>query len=1070
MKLKVLIRIVVCCLVVIVAATVTFIVIQRSQRDQMLYGKAQLAWERNRPTLAIKLLRESLRANPENPEAHKLLLEAYIRRKYFNSMPNALKNARAAGVAERDLKLFEVAMLQRRAAHTLAIKGNHYTDKTCDEIIQGDMQHATDILSSLIQQNPKDAEALNKLGTVHRSVSSLLHSKRRYLSREQANYAKLREQVKADQTLNQIEEMLSEIGKANRRAITAYLACIRANPKLPEPRLALAEIYLQRFHPKLKEARSVLAPLVDKEANNTQALFAMALIESSEENDERAIELLERVSGNSATIQKAQVRIAESLIRLNRMPEADKITDELMLYPNHDPEVSFARARVLIWKENSKGALALLQDILKPEEVRWPQARFELAKALQSIDSPMLRINALRKTIRDCDAIMPTTTALRAEVRNIKYEACLMLAKETKGTNNIEAMRNASTALRLAPISVDAFALIVEIFQTSRQRMDIDWAVLLHGQGFIVRRKYDKAVEVLRAGRGNMQDPGRADAMIATALVRKGDFVGAASVFEELLESGIGDPNKIKLNLADLHTKLGRLDRAEAIYRELLKSFPDSAKLLDSLANVLILAGKIGEADRLLTKADAGGARALKLGIPMISLHLRKGNTRGALKVIENQIQAWPTESRFWVLSALLRWNIGDRAGARKAFDKALSLKGHHPNAYRRVLLDIAEKRFDDALALSNQRLENAPADRPLVLVQGIAFLGKKNYAKANECFAKITAFRSVNQSMRLLGHTYSTVALAAQGRYAAPPAPPTPPVLPKARLAREYELFLGKVNDLSPEKRHDAVMAYTTLRFMELLRIAPEACRQAKILLNVMPGEAIPLFVQARILDRADRHEEALKVYDLLLAARPRFPFARLRKARSHKSNGETRDAIAVMENMLRNKGYRDEPSGVTLAELAAAYGRLGDRARSIKAFRMATKYPEVAAVACNDLAWTLTKAGNTEVSATQLEEALAYAEKAVAMKGDHPLFLDTLGWIYMKMGEPIAAIPHLERATKLGPGHAIIRYHLGKAYIEVGRDNEGVRELRQALARSKRFDGVEDARLLILKHTSEP
>jgi tetratricopeptide (TPR) repeat protein len=61
--------------------------------------------------------------------------------------------------------------------------------------------------------------------------------------------------------------------------------------------------------------------------------------------------------------------------------------------------------------------------------------------------------------------------------------------------------------------------------------------------------------------------------------------------------------------------------------------------------------------------------------------------------------------------------------------------------------------------------------------------------------------------------------------------------------------------------------------------------------------------------------------------------------------------------------------------------------------------------------------------------QAALPYAKRAVALK-DNAFTLDTLGWIYVGLGQFPLAVAELSRAIRLDPDYALPYYHLGEAY----------------------------------------
>lgn len=71
-------------------------------------------------------------------------------------------------------------------------------------------------------------------------------------------------------------------------------------------------------------------------------------------------------------------------------------------------------------------------------------------------------------------------------------------------------------------------------------------------------------------------------------------------------------------------------------------------------------------------------------------------------------------------------------------------------------------------------------------------------------------------------------------------------------------------------------------------------------------------------------------------------------------------------------------------------------------------------------------------------LDQALEYAQKAVARQPEDGYIVDTLGWIYFRMGRFTEAIAQLERAVELMPYDPEVNNHLGDAYWRNARKRE--------------------------------
>jgi Flp pilus assembly protein TadD len=63
---------------------------------------------------------------------------------------------------------------------------------------------------------------------------------------------------------------------------------------------------------------------------------------------------------------------------------------------------------------------------------------------------------------------------------------------------------------------------------------------------------------------------------------------------------------------------------------------------------------------------------------------------------------------------------------------------------------------------------------------------------------------------------------------------------------------------------------------------------------------------------------------------------------------------------------------------------------------------------------------------------------EKAVSKRPNDGYVVDSLGWVFYRLGRYDEAVKHLERAVELRPQDPIINDHLGDAYWRAGRKLE--------------------------------
>ena len=97
---------------------------------------------------------------------------------------------------------------------------------------------------------------------------------------------------------------------------------------------------------------------------------------------------------------------------------------------------------------------------------------------------------------------------------------------------------------------------------------------------------------------------------------------------------------------------------------------------------------------------------------------------------------------------------------------------------------------------------------------------------------------------------------------------------------------------------------------------------------------------------------------------------------------------------------------------------------------------------LALNFLGYTLAELGR------DFDKAESYLIRAIELEPNQGSYLDSLGWIYFKMGELEKAESNLIRAATTKYKSAEVREHMGYLYLEFGRDDKALTEFEAAIA----------------------
>ena len=238
--------------------------------------------------------------------------------------------------------------------------------------------------------------------------------------------------------------------------------------------------------------------------------------------------------------------------------------------------------------------------------------------------------------------------------------------------------------------------------------------------------------------------------------------------------------------------------------------------------------------------------------------------------------------------------------------------------------------------------------------------------------------------------------------------------------------------------------------------------------------------FTTARLL--AAEIEETTKHYDAALrllapvpANDPLIGVVRLHRASLAERDGRTEEALAELEQLARDYPDSSQPYArlaeilrqkSRYAEAVAAYDKAIARISAPKRGAWSLYYARGTA---HDRARDWRKAERDLQRALELEpeqpfilnylgyswadqgsnlaQARALIEKAMALKPNDGAITDSLGWVVFRQGDVAGAIKLLERAAELQPEDATINSHLGDAYWSAGRKREAQFQWRRAL-----------------------
>lgn len=257
-----------------------------------------------------------------------------------------------------------------------------------------------------------------------------------------------------------------------------------------------------------------------------------------------------------------------------------------------------------------------------------------------------------------------------------------------------------------------------------------------------------------------------------------------------------------------------------------------------------------------------------------------------------------------------------------------------------------------------------------------------------------------------------------------------------------------------------------------------------AHLALRLKPDLDLAHLLIGEILEAQDRGEAAIKAYRKIDPAARLAWAARLRVADALGRMERTEEAVVELESLAAERPDSFEPlyrignllrMQERFGEAAEAYDRAIKRidnperhhwslfyfrgislerdgqweraeADFLKALELEPEQPYV----MNYLAYSWVE------QKVNLDEAQQMLVRAVELRPNDGYIVDSLGWVYYRLGDYDNAVTYLERAVELRPQDPVINDHLGDAYWRVGRKQEARFQWRRSLSFEPEADQV--------------
>jgi tetratricopeptide (TPR) repeat protein len=619
------------------------------------------------------------------------------------------------------------------------------------------------------------------------------------------------------------------------------------------------------------------------------------------------------------------------------------------------------------------------------------------------------------------------TAYLAAHPGNLEGMGSLALA-EAKLGNQAEAFKWLQTAAEKAPDDMHASSMVIALYAaTGNVNAAKDLA-----HDLAERVPNSPAAATLRAQVSlATRDTADADAQISRALALRRDYRPALELRlrRELMDRNTVSAEETTQELSKLPEKqtwsaYGRIlfsekkiDQAMAEFTRVLKEHGDNVDVRDEYSSLLKVAGRRKEAEVVIAGTLAKYPKDRSVLLQRATLEVDKGEIDAATKDVK-------TLQRMKAFSPQLSYEQARIFGARgesvQQGDTLADLLKASPR-YLAARLDLSRVLLASGKAKNSVMLleQASPAEKrtpEYVFYHNMALMAAGDW---DEAAKNVTAALA---ALRSPGFLYQDALVKARNHD-----------LPGARKSLEASFQMEPSNSLT-------------------LTLLGDIMRQQ--------GDG-PKFV-AMVKDAAAKHPDSAVLESALgrqlagqgdaAGAKAAFEAA---KAAGDAANAELE--IALLEMRAGNvdkarqrlldltKTHDNARARLMLAEIETRKGASADVV--IQDYLKALELEPSNASAMNNLADVLAS------RKSKYDDALFWAQKALAQSPNSPVVEDTIGWIYYREGKYDAALPYLEKSAK-ALDRPVAHYHLAGALAKSGDPVRGRKEYETALKEDPKSD----------------
>lgn len=256
-----------------------------------------------------------------------------------------------------------------------------------------------------------------------------------------------------------------------------------------------------------------------------------------------------------------------------------------------------------------------------------------------------------------------------------------------------------------------------------------------------------------------------------------------------------------------------------------------------------------------------------------------------------------------------------------------------------------------------------------------------------------------------------------------------------------QLEIETGRILDMYLEHEPEFGPAFTLAgQFFSIIGENEKAIKSLEKANELVPQDDVAWRQRLQLLLASQRYDEVIDVGIEADTKVPEDAFIQYFIGTAYLLSDNSRSAVIWLEQAARAPSRRPFKS-VVYGILGDAYADLDEFEESDRVYELAIRYDAQNHNAMNNYAY------NLSVREENLERAKELALRAIELDSENSAYLDTVGWVYFKLGDFDRARRFIKASIDTGAASGEVLEHLGDVYEAMGNIEEAKKWWKQAL-----------------------